>query len=644
MRLNLRLKKAIALASVVAITATTVPAMAYASDYDKHWAKETITKWSGKGVLKGYEDGTFKPSEKVTRGELAAILVRVFGLLDTTSATKYTDVEDAKWYAKDIAKVSSAGIMNDYEDGTFKPEQEATREEAAYAIAKAYKVVAKDTNLTFKDQADISDWAEGEIASLVAGGYLNGNPDGTFKPQASLTRAEAVTMVDKITADLVNVAGIYSQDIDGHLVVNTANVELKDMVITGNLYLAEGIGEGDVKLNNVTVLGDIIVEGGGISTVHINGQSKLNNIIVNKAGKNPVRVLLGNLIEVQGIVTLRSTAHIEGNAISLKEIIVDGALEPQIIGNMKIEQVMILLPTELVLIDGVIINQLTVGQDAINTIIRGRGEKSEIKNILVKANGLELKKGFKYNKDKVVVDKAVTTLPKYPESGGGGGGGGGGSTPSVKDKEINVSALQIKVEGTATPKKVEIKNNKVNIVVNSKEETVTINDVAFGKEAVIESITAIEDHGTTELTVSLKGTYPVALKPGTAYDLVALKGIAKDKEKLVYDLLGEVAELSNLTAEQEAKANELLGKAFERFYKNTSIKVSDLLEKAEALKDAATAENIEKAYEKLENALNKFGVSVNDFGPDTFSAEGQLTVNATSAHETDTITVNVAYK
>ena len=285
MRLNLRLKKVLATTAAATIMATALPVVTYAADYDNHWAKEAITKWSEKEVLEGYEDGTFKPNNKVTRGELAAIIVRVFGLTDTSAAEKYTDVEATKWYASDIAKVSSAGIMNDYEDGTFKPNQEATREEAAYAIAKAYKVAAKETNVTFKDQAQISDWAEAEIASLVAGGYLNGNPDGTFRPTASLTRAEAVTMVDKITADLVNVAGTYSQDIDGHLVVNTKDVELKDMTITGNLYLAEGIGEGDVKLNNVTVLGDVIVEGGGVSTVHVLGQSKLNNIIVDKAGK-----------------------------------------------------------------------------------------------------------------------------------------------------------------------------------------------------------------------------------------------------------------------------------------------------------------------------------------------------------------------
>lgn len=643
MRLNLRLKKVLATTAAATIMATALPVVTYAADYDNHWAKEAITKWSEKEVLEGYEDGTFKPNNKVTRGELAAIIVRVFGLTDTSAAEKYTDVEATKWYASDIAKVSSAGIMNDYEDGTFKPNQEATREEAAYAIAKAYKVAAKETNVTFKDQAQISDWAEAEIASLVAGGYLNGNPDGTFRPTASLTRAEAVTMVDKITADLVNVAGTYSQDIDGHLVVNTKDVELKDMTITGNLYLAEGIGEGDVKLNNVTVLGDVIVEGGGVSTVHVLGQSKLNNIIVDKAGKNPVRVLLGNLVEVKGTVTLASTCILEGNAVSLSKVVVDGAAEPQLVGTLKIEEVIINKTTELVLVDGVSINKLTVTKDAENTILRGRGEKSEIKNIIVEANGLELKKGFKYNKDKVVVAEGVTTAPKFPASGSGGGGGGstgGGST--VKDKEINVSALEVKLQDRDV--KVAI-NGKVDVVVDSNKNTVTVNGVTFNSDDVIETITATEDHGIDTLTVGLTDKYAVTLKPGTAYKVEDLKAMVADNKGLAEELLQEVGKKANLTEEQMTKAEELLDKAFGRVaaYQGTAIKVGDLLEAAKEIRNKVTDEDIQKIYDKFESALATFGVDVT-IGQEELTVKGELTVKATSAHEIDKVTVQVTYK
>lgn len=653
MRLNLRLKKVLATTAAATIMATALPVVTYAADYDNHWAKEAITKWSEKEVLEGYEDGTFKPNNKVTRGELAAIIVRVFGLTDTSAAEKYTDVEATKWYASDIAKVSSAGIMNDYEDGTFKPNQEATREEAAYAIAKAYKVAAKETNVTFKDQAQISDWAEAEIASLVAGGYLNGNPDGTFRPTASLTRAEAVTMVDKITADLVNVAGTYSQDIDGHLVVNTKDVELKDMTITGNLYLAEGIGEGDVKLNNVTVLGDVIVEGGGVSTVHVLGQSKLNNIIVDKAGKNPVRVLLGNLVEVKGTITLASTSVLEGNAVSLSKVVVDGAAEPQLVGTLKIEEVIINKTTELVLVDGVSINKLTVTKDAVNTILRGRGEKSEIKNIIVEANGLELKKGFKYNKDKVTVAEGVTTAPKYPASGSGGGGGGGstGGGSTVKDKEINVTGLTVALKDREVP--VAIKNNTIDVVVDSKEGKVTINDAVFTNEDVITSVTAHEASSINTLNVALAGDVKIDLQPGKAYTTTDLGKIAADKgvQDVIWNQVDTFAGLLGLTEDQVTSVRDLIGDVLIGLQKypavnGEEVKVADLFAKAETLKAKLQDKDVKAAYEKVKKELNTLGITVHSVDNNSISASVKLTVTVpgTTAYEIEQIVVNVSYK
>ncbi|MEG0579453.1 MAG: S-layer homology domain-containing protein, partial [Niameybacter sp.] len=501
MRLNLRFKKALAMVAVSTVVATTIPATLFAADYDTHWAKEMIEKWSEKEVLKGYEDGTFRPNATVTRGELAAMLVRVFGLTDTSSATKYTDVETTKWYAADVAKVSSAGIMNDYADGTFKPEEKATREEAAYAMAKAYQVATKDATNHFTDAAEISDWAEDEIAALVAGGYLDGNPDGSFRPQATLTRAEAVTMVDRITADLVSVAGVYSQDIKGNLVVNAAGVELSDMTITGNLYLAEGIGEGEVKLNNVTVLGDIIVEGGGNNTINIMGQSKVNNIIVDKAGKLPVKVIFGNLIEVKGAVTLKSAATLEGHTITLANVALDGAKEVQLVGNMKIDNIVINQTAELALVDGVTVQTATINEKAADTILRGRGAKGAIKNIKVNADGVKIQKGFTYNKDNVTVADTVTTKPTFPEAGGGGGGGGGSTSGGGTTQAVTeLTKVEVKLAGQETPVTIDLTGKKtINVVVSGNAIQVNGQTVATTADT-IESITAFEKGGKVTVT------------------------------------------------------------------------------------------------------------------------------------------------
>ena len=256
MRLNLKLRKVLAATMLVATVGGVFPVATYAADYSEHWAKDSITKWIEKDVLTGYEDGSFKPNAAITRSQFASVVVRLFGLTDTVEAQAFKDVPVNKWYAEDVAKITSAGIMKGYEDGSFKPDSPITREEAAVILTRAYQLTAKESNLTFKDAASIANWAKADVTTLAAYGYVSGNQHNAFTPQASLTRAEAITMIDKMTQGFIHQPGSYTQDVEGNLIVNTTGVELKDMTIKGNLYLVE---EGQVTLNNVQVLGQIIV-------------------------------------------------------------------------------------------------------------------------------------------------------------------------------------------------------------------------------------------------------------------------------------------------------------------------------------------------------------------------------------------------
>ena len=645
MRLNRRLQKALAVAALATVTVTALPTTTFASDYEKHWAHAAIDKWSQKEVLKGYEDGSFKPNATVTRGELAAILVRVFGLNEVAGATEYKDVLATKWYAGDVAKVSAAGLMNDYEDGTFKPEQPATREEAAYAVAKAYRVASKDKTSNFKDQAQISDWAEDEIVALVAGNYLHGTPDGTFRPQATLTRAEAVTMVDKITADLINVAGVYSQDVEGNLVVNTTGVELKDMTITGNLYLAEGIGEGEVKLTNVTVLGDVIVEGGSVNTIKVEGQSKLNNILVDKAGKKPVRLLFGNLVQVNGTVTLESSTVLEGNALSLKEVVIDGAKEVQLVGTMKIEKVTINKTTELALVDGPIIQLVVINKEAPATIIRGRGTKGTIKKIIIYANNVELKKGFKYNKDYITIADGVTGT-KFPESGGGGGGGG--SSTVVTQSKVALKSLTVNTtEGSTT---VDL-SSSTTINVELSNEGVKVNDTVVAKSGdAITSMVVNGKDGKGEVTVLAAGN-STKLTLGEPYGADMFKAQLSQNYTTVKSLIQKV--VSETTYKQvEAKMN----KVYDRLMASTATSVEvdrvlELVNEAKAEFDTLDANQLSKLQAKIDEALELAKVANIEVAGLENVSEGINTVTVKTrvileqdGKDSNAYTVNVTYK
>ena len=104
------------------------------SDVDKNrWSYNAIMYLTEKGILEGYEDGTFKPAAEISRAELSAIIVR-YSELTSKTAVEFTDIEKTHWAKSAIEKVATRGLMIGYEDGTFKPDEKLTRAEAAATI------------------------------------------------------------------------------------------------------------------------------------------------------------------------------------------------------------------------------------------------------------------------------------------------------------------------------------------------------------------------------------------------------------------------------------------------------------------------------------------------------------------------------
>ncbi|OON95614.1 MAG: hypothetical protein ATN36_08000 [Epulopiscium sp. Nele67-Bin005] len=252
------------------------------SDIQSHWAEQTIEEFAKNGILFGYDDGIFKPSSGLTRAELATCIQNIFHLQDFKDAKIYTDVAQNAWYSEAITAISSAGIMNDY-GNTFAPNAQATREEVIYALVQAYNLIHDNqtTSLNFTDSSQISSWAKDAVETLVTHGYLEGSPDGSLGIQDEITRAEAITLFSRLTAELIAQSGAYSIDTDGHAIINTTDVVLKDSFIQGNLYLTQGIGEGEVFLENVTVQGIVYIEGCGDNTVYLK-DCDLNFMVIDK--------------------------------------------------------------------------------------------------------------------------------------------------------------------------------------------------------------------------------------------------------------------------------------------------------------------------------------------------------------------------
>ena len=146
----------------------------------------------------GYEDGSVQPEGDITRAEVATIFFRL--LTDESrnefwsQTNNYTDVPADAWYNNAVSTLSNAGIIDGYEDGTFKPDGNITRAEFA-TIAVRFFEATYDGGDLFSDIA--GHWAQDYINEAANAGIVDGYPDGTFGPQKLITRAEAMTMVNR---------------------------------------------------------------------------------------------------------------------------------------------------------------------------------------------------------------------------------------------------------------------------------------------------------------------------------------------------------------------------------------------------------------------------------------------------------------
>ena len=179
------------------------PSANNSSDSNKNVPKNRETSIS-KAYIFGYEDGTFRPDGSVTRAEAAAMLARLANL-DTSDSSRpnFIDVRSG-WYNGAINALVKAGYMKGYPDGTFRPNGKITRAEFAQMITAIDKA-----NRGSAPFADVKNhWARPAIDQAYANGRIKGYPDGTFRPNNDITRAESVTIFNNIFDRHVNEKGL----------------------------------------------------------------------------------------------------------------------------------------------------------------------------------------------------------------------------------------------------------------------------------------------------------------------------------------------------------------------------------------------------------------------------------------------------
>lgn len=196
-----------ALVTILAVTLPVLaspPALAAFPDTVSHWSRPFVEPLTARGIVQAYPDGRFHPDRPTTRAEFVKMLVLALGEPLPPAVTAqlppvFADVGPRHWARPYVEAAWERGWTLGQGGGRFHPEQPITRAEMAAVISRAAELSPPSGgNLRFADAAAIPDWARGPVAAAVAQGLLQGYPDGTFRPQASSTRAEATALLARL--------------------------------------------------------------------------------------------------------------------------------------------------------------------------------------------------------------------------------------------------------------------------------------------------------------------------------------------------------------------------------------------------------------------------------------------------------------
>ncbi|OKP74509.1 hypothetical protein A3842_20550 [Paenibacillus sp. P3E] len=302
-----------------------------------HWAKDSIAKWQENGVVQGYPDGSFRPDNQVTRAELASMVNKLFGF-SAAAVNPFADVPAGVWYAKDLSIAKQAGYYKGFPDNKAKADTKVTRQDAAALFAAVFSLKPNTgaASAAFTDSSTISGYAREAVQAL--NGTLSGYPDGSFRPDIPITRAELVSIVDRLVSRYINTSGtVTGGAIQGNVLINHTGAVLKDSVISGNLYLAPGISSGEATLENVTVTGSVYTAGGGENSIHFN-HSKLAAVNVNRPeGKVRIADEGATTVSRMGIESA-SIIEVAENAVISELVIGSGAAGTSLAGKGTISK------------------------------------------------------------------------------------------------------------------------------------------------------------------------------------------------------------------------------------------------------------------------------------------------------------------
>jgi hypothetical protein len=450
------MKKFVASAVTTAVVASAIVPVASAGVMkdvkDNSFGAKEINYLTSNNIIQGYADDTFRPTEKLNRGQAARLFARALNLSPKANNQHgFKDVPKKGELAAAVSAVAAAGIFKGT-NGEFDPNRPLTRQEMASVIVRAFKLKGNTSAVNLKDLNAMSKAHVNDVKVLYQSGITVGFKDQTFRPTGTITRNEfAVFLYRALEPTFV-------QKLES--VTDTA------VTANGKTYSISASLKGLFNSKNAAIL-----KNANVKFELLNNQiSKVTYLEIVESGKTDATEFAGNLVLDAGNTTISGNVKVSANYISLKNLTITGNLE---VGKELQND---FYSNNLVVKGKTIVN----GGDTNTVVFEGanlQGVDINKENVRVEAKGNTTLTEMTVNSNAVITADAGVTIPKVTVQSG------------VKSLELNAnvkdlslkSSADFTLSGTGSIENVKVEtNNKVNLNVKG-----TIKNLELTTNAVI---------------------------------------------------------------------------------------------------------------------------------------------------------------
>lgn len=238
------------LCAMVLVLCVSTCAFAQFSDMPQGDDGIVIEKAVQNGLLTGFEDGTVRPSDAITRAQMAAIMVRALGASEVADISAFGDVQSDAWYYDSLAKaVAMEAFKGDGEN--LNPNNTITRQEALIVLSRIFDLPSADTKILETNYADgnaVSDWAREEVCKVLAAGYVPESEN--IRPLDAMTRLEFAQIMDRLVKVYITESGVYTNENlpEGNILIKAEGVTFNNAEIKQNVFVGDGV-KGKTEFN-----------------------------------------------------------------------------------------------------------------------------------------------------------------------------------------------------------------------------------------------------------------------------------------------------------------------------------------------------------------------------------------------------------